>query len=90
MYTFKPTGVCAKEIRFDIRDGLLSGTAFTSGCPGNLRGIAKLVEGMPVDEVIGRLKGITCGKKNTSCPDQLCKALEEWKQMEASREFSAA
>lgn len=77
---FIPKGVCAKAIRFNVEDGKLTGVNFASGCPGNLIGISRLVEGLPVAEVVSRLKGITCGRKPTSCPDQLAKALEEYLQ----------
>ena len=84
MYTYRPVGVCAKEIGFEIEDNIVTRLHFTNGCPGNLMGIARLVEGMTVDEVIGRLKGIACGKKATSCPDQLCVALAQWKREQAA------
>ena len=79
MYSYKPTGVCAKLIEFEIEGTTLKNLSFTSGCPGNLKGIANLVQGMEIDEVITRLKGITCGRKTTSCPDQLTNALEDVK-----------
>ncbi|MCG8471964.1 MAG: TIGR03905 family TSCPD domain-containing protein [Desulfobacterales bacterium] len=78
-YRYKPQGVCAKAIEFTVESGVLRKLHFTSGCPGNLIGIQNLVEGMRVDEVITRLKGIPCGKKATSCPDQLVIALEAFK-----------
>ena len=77
MNTYQPSGVCSKEITFDVHDGILRNVNFVNGCPGNLQAISKLVEGMPVSEVIDRLKGIKCGVKSTSCGDQLAKALEE-------------
>lgn len=79
MLTFKTQGVCASKIDFDIVDNKVTGVKFLGGCNGNLQGIGSLVEGMEVDEVIKRLKGTRCGFKNTSCPDQLAKALEEAK-----------
>ncbi|SHE82384.1 TIGR03905 family TSCPD domain-containing protein [Clostridium fallax] len=78
MYSYKTSGVCSKEINFDIVDGKVSKVSFTGGCPGNLKGISALVEGMKIDEAITRLKGLTCGDKESSCPDQLSKALEEY------------
>jgi uncharacterized protein (TIGR03905 family) len=75
---FIPKGVCSKAIRFAVRDGKLDFIKFTGGCDGNLKGIASLTTGMDVKEVISKLKGITCGKKNTSCPDQLSIALTEY------------
>ena len=77
MINYKTHGVCSKEISFDIKDGKLRDVNFVSGCNGNLQGISALVEGMDVNEVIHRLKGISCNGKGTSCPDQLAKALEE-------------
>lgn len=77
MYSYKPTGVCANLIEFELDGTTLKNLVFTSGCPGNLAGIANLAQGMEINEVISRLKGITCGKKSTSCPDQLSRALEQ-------------
>ena len=75
-YEYNPQGVCSKKIEFDIIDDKLSNVKYTGGCNGNLKAISKLVEGMEVEEVIKRCKGIKCGFKNTSCTDQLVKALE--------------
>lgn len=80
MYKFTTSGVCAKEISFDIDNGIIKKVSFSSGCSGNLQGISRLVEGMPVKDVIKRLKGIDCGGKNTSCPDQLAKALAQYEK----------
>ena len=74
---YKPHGVCAKNISFDVKDGKVYNVQFTGGCNGNLQGIGRLVEGMPVEEVISRIDGIKCGMKATSCPDQLAHALKE-------------
>lgn len=76
---FKPSGVCAKEISFDIVDNKIKNLNFVNGCPGNLIGLSKLIDGMDIDEAIERLRGIDCRGKGTSCPDQLSKALEEYK-----------
>ncbi len=76
-YTFKPTGVCSREINFEVENGTIKSMSFTGGCNGNLKGISALAIGMPVEDVIARLEGITCGSKETSCPDQLAKALKE-------------
>ena len=76
-YTYKTNNVCATQINFDIDGDIISNISFKGGCNGNLKGIGSLVEGMPAEEVIRRLRGTTCGMKNTSCPDQLAKALEE-------------
>ena len=72
-------GTCSQCIEFDVNDGKVSNVKFTGGCNGNLKGIAALVEGMDVDEVIEKLSGIKCGFKDTSCPDQLAKALASCK-----------
>ena len=74
-YTYKTEGVCSSLIEFDIEDGKVSNVAYEGGCNGNLKGIGRLVEGMDVEECISRIEGIQCGFKNTSCPDQLAKAL---------------
>ena len=77
MSTFITRGTCSKAINFDIEDGKLANVSFQGGCNGNTKGISMLVEGMPVEEVIDKLEGITCGPRKTSCPDQLAKALKE-------------
>lgn len=74
---YSTKGVCSSEIIFTVENGIVLNVVFKSGCDGNLQGISKLVEGMPVDEVISKLKGIDCGGRGTSCPDQLAKALEK-------------
>ena len=76
-YEYKTKGTCSSRILFDIEDGKLRNVEYIGGCSGNLQGIGRLVEGMPVDEVISRLRGIRCGYKPTSCPDQLAIALEQ-------------
>jgi len=76
-YEYTTRGTCSRKILFDIEDGKVTNVQFISGCSGNTQGVAKLVEGMDVDEVIARLKGIRCGMKSTSCPDQLAAALEQ-------------
>ena len=79
-FEYKTKGTCSQKILFDIRDGKVHDVEFISGCHGNTQGVAALVEGMDVDEVISRLKGIRCGRKPTSCPDQLAIALESAKK----------
>ena len=74
---YRPKGVCSQLIQFDIEDNKVKNVVFTGGCNGNLQGIARLIEGMDVDEAISRIDGIRCGFKATSCPDQLAKALKE-------------
>lgn len=73
---YTPSGVCSKGIDFELEDGIVKNVRFTGGCSGNTQGVAALVQGMPAEEAIRRLKGIKCGFKPTSCPDQLAKALE--------------
>ncbi|PRR76861.1 TSCPD domain protein [Clostridium liquoris] len=77
MYSYKTKGVCSKRIDFEIVNNKIAKVNFAGGCDGNLKGLSNLIEGMPVEEAIKKLKGITCGNKTTSCPDQLSKALEE-------------
>ena len=76
-YSFKPSGVCSKEITFGIEDGKIRGLAFDGGCPGNLQAIGKLVEGKDAAEIAALLKGNQCGRRGTSCADQLSIALEK-------------
>ncbi len=73
---YQPKGVCSTSINIELEDGIVKSVAFTGGCNGNLQGISRLVEGMKAEDAISRLKGIRCGFKNTSCPDQLAQALE--------------
>ncbi|GFZ30576.1 TSCPD domain-containing protein [Clostridium zeae] len=78
MNSYKTSNVCAKEVSFEIVDNKISSVNFLGGCNGNLKGISSLIEGMEVNDAMNRLRGITCGTKGTSCPDQLSKALEEY------------
>ena len=78
-YTYKTKGTCSREISFEVENGKVSNVQFFGGCNGNLKGIASLVEGMDIDDVIARVEGIKCGMKQTSCPDQLAQALKEAK-----------
>lgn len=75
-YEYKTKGTCSQSITFQIDDGIVHNVQYFGGCNGNLKGISALVEGMPVEEVISRLEGTTCGMKPTSCPDQLAQALK--------------
>ena len=77
MYEYKTFGTCSQRILFDIEDGKVKNVQFIGGCNGNLKGIASLVEGMDVNDIIARLEGTTCGGKPTSCPDQLPRALKQ-------------
>lgn len=81
-YNFRPRGVCSQLVNITIEENIVKGVSFVGGCHGNLQGIAKLVEGMSAQEVISRLKGIRCGGKSTSCPDQLAQGLEAILQQE--------
>ena len=74
-YKFRNSGVCSSMVEFDLNDGIVSNVRYTGGCNGNLQGIAAMAEGMRAEDVIKKLEGIKCGFKNTSCPDQLAKAL---------------
>lgn len=76
-YEYKTKGTCSQRIYFEIEEGIIKNVQFLGGCNGNLKGISALVEGMPVETVIQRLEGTTCGMKKTSCPDQLANALKE-------------
>ena len=78
-YTYKTRGVCSQMISFEVEDNKVTNVQFFGGCNGNLKGIGALVEGMDIDDVISRVEGIKCGMKQTSCPDQLAKALKEAK-----------
>ena len=77
---YKTSGTCSSSIDFEIEDNTIQSVAFTGGCNGNLQGISSLVRGMNIDDAISKLKGIKCGMKSTSCPDQLAKAIEEYKK----------
>ncbi len=80
VYTYNPVGVCSQQITIDINDDeTINDIQFLGGCNGNLKGIAALAKGKTLDEIINALKGIRCGMKGTSCPDQLAKALEQIK-----------
>ncbi len=82
---YKTSGVCSQAIDFEVEDGKVKDVHFQGGCNGNTAGIGLLVEGMEVDEVIRRLEGVKCGFKNTSCPDQLAKALKKVKEEQEAR-----
>ena len=73
---YKTQGTCATFIDIELKDGIIDSVRFTGGCSGNLQGISSLVKGMSPEEAISKLKGIRCGFKSTSCPDQLACALE--------------
>lgn len=75
---YKPSGVCSRNIELIIDDDIITHVKFTGGCNGNLQGIARLVENRNAKEVCAAIKGINCGDKSTSCPDQLSKAIEHY------------
>ena len=75
-YDYKTTGTCSKSIEFELTDNIIHNVRFNGGCNGNGKGVSALVENMPAEELIKRLKGIKCGFKDTSCPDQLATAVQ--------------
>ncbi|WP_034445124.1 TIGR03905 family TSCPD domain-containing protein [Butyrivibrio sp. AE2032] len=75
--TYKTKGTCSTQIDLEVTDGIVRNVKFTNGCNGNLQGISKLVEGMKAEDAIAKLRGIKCGFKPTSCPDQLSYAIEQ-------------
>jgi len=81
-YNYKPQGVCSRNISFDIEDGIVHNVRFTGGCAGNSQGVARLCEGRTVDELVSILDGVKCGFKDTSCPDQLAKAIKKASQID--------
>ena len=78
-YEARVRGVCAQAVRFEVEENIITKVDFIGGCSGNTQGVARLAEGMSVDAVIAKLRGIRCGRKPTSCPDQLAQALEQMK-----------
>lgn len=78
-FTYKTNGVCSRSIDIEIEDNTVVDVSFMGGCNGNLKGIAALVKGMNIDDVIVKLEDIKCGFKNTSCPAQLANALKNYK-----------
>lgn len=78
-FEYKTKGVCSRKITFSLDNDQVKNVKFEGGCNGNLKGIGALVEGMNVEDAIARMKGICCGMKKTSCPDQLALALEQAK-----------
>ena len=79
METYKTSGVCSRTIDFEIENGIIKEVKFNGGCPGNTQGVARLVKGRSINEVISLLEGVQC-RNGTSCPDQLAKALKEYKE----------
>ena len=82
-FSYTPSGVCSRQIDFEVEDNVIRSVRFSGGCAGNTQGVAALLVGMTVDEAIERLSGIRCGFKPTSCPDQLAQALRQYKEANA-------
>jgi uncharacterized protein (TIGR03905 family) len=82
MLEYKTKGTCSRKITFSLENGKVRSVSFKNGCEGNLKALSILVEGMDGRELIGRLKGIRCGKKGTSCADQLARAVDKFLQLE--------
>lgn len=76
-YTYKTKGTCAYEISFDLNGNVVRNIRFSGGCNGNLKAISKLVDGMTVEQIESKLRGNTCGRRPTSCADQLARAVRE-------------
>ena len=79
IYEFRPEGVCAQAMAVEVEDGVIREFQVLGGCSGNLQGISALIKGQKAEDVIDRLEGIKCGRKPTSCPDQLAQALKQYK-----------
>ena len=77
-FTYTTRGVCSRAIEVTVEDGIITDVRFIGGCSGNTQGVSALAIGMSPEEVVRRIKGIKCGPKSTSCPDQLATALEEY------------
>ncbi len=79
MNVYKTKGTCSREIHYSVKDGVIESIEVIGGCNGNLKGICRLITGMPVEQVIKAFKGVDCGGRGTSCPDQIAQALEQAK-----------
>lgn len=79
-YIYEPQGVCSRQMIFEIEGDIIKSIKIVGGCAGNTLGISKLIEGLTIDEIIKKLKGVPCGYRGTSCPDQIARALEEYKK----------
>lgn len=89
-YTHKNKGTCSDTTTVTVEDGVVSAVSFTNGCEGNLTGLSVMCVGRPADEVIDKLRGTRCGRKATSCPDQLALTLLEARDLEAKQQTCAA
>ena len=76
-YVYRTQGTCSTNLELDVEEWVLKEVAYWGGCNGSLQGISRLVTGMKVEDVIEKLEGVRCGRRSTSCPDQLCKALHD-------------
>ena len=83
-HIYRPRGVCSREMRVEVEDGIICRVEVVGGCNGNLKGISRLLVGMRAEDAIEKLEGIRCGFKPTSCPDQLSKALHECLKKQAN------
>lgn len=79
MNVYKTKGTCSREIHYSVKDGVVESIEVIGGCNGNLKGICRLITGMPVEQVIKAFKGVDCSGRGTSCPDQIAQALEQAK-----------
>ena len=79
MNVYKTKGTCSREIHYSVKDGVVESIEVIGGCAGNLKSICRLITGMPVEQVIKAFKGVDCGGRGTSCPDQIAQALEQAK-----------
>ena len=79
-FIYTPQGVCSMQMIFEIEDKIVKDLQIIGGCPGNTVGVSALIKGRNIDEIIQMLKGIPCGNKGTSCPDQIARALQEYKE----------
>lgn len=79
-YEYKPKGTCSQKMIFEIEGDKIESLEVVGGCPGNLLGISRIVKGMTLDQVINAFEGTTCGRKPTSCPDQIAQALKQYKE----------
>ena len=79
MNVYNTKGTCSREIHYSVKDGVVESIEVIGGCAGNLKGICRLITGMPVEQVIKAFKGVDCGGRGTSCPDQIAQALEQAK-----------
>lgn len=85
-YEYIPKGVCSRKYIFEIEKNIIKDVTIIGGCPGNLAGIRKLITGLKIDDIIEKLSGIRCGFRKTSCPDQIAKALLNFKEKQKAQD----